>query len=86
MGQNFKEERVMQINYDKEVDILTIDFTDTKPVESEHLIDKGIIIDYDENDNIVGIEILDWSKRKTIDLPVKVKQIQYSTTLANKQM
>lgn len=69
----------MQINYDKDVDVLTIDFSDKKPIESEHLIDEGIIIDYDENDNIVGIEILDWSKRKIIDIPLKIKQITYST-------
>ena len=65
----------MQINYDKEVDILTIDFTEKKPIESEHLIDEGIIIDYDENNNIVGIEILDWSKRNFINLPLKLRNI-----------
>jgi len=28
-----------------------------------------MIVDYDENDEIVGLEIFDWSKRKTLELP-----------------
>jgi uncharacterized protein YuzE len=36
-----------------------------KPVyESEHLAEQGIVIDYDENDEIVGLEIFGWSERE----------------------
>ncbi len=73
MGQNFKKERVMQVKYDKETDILTIKLSDKKPVESEHLVEQGIVIDYDENNNIIGLEIFDWSERKNIELPFKTK-------------
>ncbi len=52
----------MKIKYDKEVDILYISFSNESIKESDE--DKqGIIIDYSENGNIVGIEILDASKK-----------------------
>ena len=61
----------------KEVNILTVDFLNEKPIESEHLINEGLIIDYDKNNDIVGIEILDWSKKRTVNLPLKIEQIKY---------
>ncbi len=52
----------MKIKYDKEVDILYIQFSENKIKESSE-DKKGIIIDYDEDDNIVSIEILNASKK-----------------------
>ncbi len=63
----------MQVKYDKDTDILTIKLSDKRPVESEHLVEQGIVIDYDENNNIIGLEIFDWSERKSIELPFKTK-------------
>ncbi|SNZ10143.1 Uncharacterized protein YuzE [Persephonella hydrogeniphila] len=63
----------MQVKYDKDTDILTIKLSDKRPVESEHLVQQGIVIDYDENNNIIGLEIFDWSERKSIELPFKTK-------------
>ena len=58
----------MKVKYDKEVDVLYIYFSDGKIVESDE--DKpGIILDYDEIGNIVGIEMLNASKR--IPQPMK---------------
>ena len=52
----------MKVTYDQEVDILRIILNDTDIDESDE--DKpGIIIDYDERGNIVGMEILDASTR-----------------------
>jgi uncharacterized protein YuzE len=52
----------MKINYDPEVDILRIVFNDSAIEESDE--DKpGIILDYDAQGNVVGLEILDASKR-----------------------
>ncbi|MDO8928952.1 MAG: DUF2283 domain-containing protein [Bacteroidota bacterium] len=52
----------MLIKYDKEVDVVYIQFSENKVSESDE--DKpGIILDYDDNGNIVGIEILDASKK-----------------------
>ena len=54
----------MKITYDQEVDILRIILSDTDIEESDE--DKpGIIIDYDDHGNIVGMEILDASSRMT---------------------
>jgi len=52
----------MKITYDPEVDVLRILFSNTHIEESDE--DKpGVILDYDENGNIVGLEILDASRR-----------------------
>lgn len=52
----------MVIKYDKESDIIYIQFSDHKVTESEE--DKpGIILDYGENGEIVGIEVLNASKK-----------------------
>jgi uncharacterized protein YuzE len=52
----------MKIKYDKVVDVIYLNFSDQEVAESDE--DKpGIILDYDKNGNIVGIEILDASKR-----------------------
>ncbi len=59
----------MQIKYSPDVDILVIELSDKNPVDSEYLENEGIVIDYDENDEVVGLEIFNWSKRKKIELP-----------------
>lgn len=54
----------MKVTYDQEVDILRIILSDADIEESDE--DKpGIIIDYDDHGNIVGLEILDASSRIT---------------------
>ena len=52
----------MKIRYDPEVDVLRIVFTDL-PVEESDEEKPGLILDYDKNGNIVGVEILNASKR-----------------------
>jgi uncharacterized protein YuzE len=52
----------MKVTYDPEVDVLRILFNSTSIEESDE--DKpGIIIDYDKDGNIVGMEILNASKK-----------------------
>ena len=52
----------MKVTYDTEVDILRIVLRDSAIEESDE--DKpGIILDYDAEGNVVGIEILDASRR-----------------------
>ena len=52
----------MVIKYDKESDIIYIQFSEKPVVESDE--DKpGIILDYSENGEIVGIEVLEASKK-----------------------
>ena len=64
----------MKVTYDQEVDILRIILNDADIDESDE--DKpGIIIDYDERGNIVGMEILDASTR--IENP---RTLEYAVT------
>ena len=54
----------MEIWFDKEVDIMYISFSNNKIVESDEN-KQGLILDYDKDGSIVGIEILNASKRVT---------------------
>ena len=52
----------MQITYDPAGDAVAITFRDV-PVEHTEEIGEGVYADYDAQENVVGIEILDASKR-----------------------
>jgi uncharacterized protein YuzE len=52
----------MKVKYDSELDILRIKFSD-KPVAESDEGKKGDIIDYDEEGNVLGIEIISASKK-----------------------
>jgi len=52
----------MEINYDKEADALYIKFKDGEFAKNKK-IDDFTIIDLDEDGNILGIELLEVSKR-----------------------
>ncbi|OYD92666.1 hypothetical protein CDG76_22365 [Nostoc sp. 'Peltigera membranacea cyanobiont' 210A] len=62
----------MKITYDPEVDILRIILSDV-PIEDSDEERPGVILDYDEDGNIIALEILDASKR--IDNP---RSLEYS--------
>ncbi|MBM4289431.1 MAG: DUF2283 domain-containing protein [Deltaproteobacteria bacterium] len=52
----------MKVTYDPEVDVLRI-ILSRGPIAESDEEKPGIIIDYDKNGNIVGLEILDASRR-----------------------
>ena len=52
----------MKVRYDPEVDVLSISLSDA-PVEESDEHKPGVILDYDKSGNVVGLEILDASKR-----------------------
>jgi len=56
----------MKVTYDPQVDVLRVLFSST-PVEESDEESPGVILDYDKDRNIVGLEILNASKR--IDNP-----------------
>jgi len=52
----------MKVTYDQGVDVLRVVFSSAKIQESDE--DKpGVVLDYDKDGNVVGIEILNASKR-----------------------
>ena len=52
----------MNITYDREVDVLYIQLTDSKPARGVD-IEEGVTVDIDQEGHLVGIEILDASER-----------------------
>jgi len=52
---------MMKIRYDKEADVLYIEFRDT--TVTTRRLDDDIAIDYDEKGDIAGIEVLSASRR-----------------------
>jgi uncharacterized protein YuzE len=52
----------MKIKYDKENDILYVRFLETKIAESDEQ-KPGIIMDYDADGNMVGLEVLNASEK-----------------------
>lgn len=52
----------MKIKVDREADALYLRLDDSQIVESEE-VSPGVVLDYNEQDQVVGIEILSISKR-----------------------
>jgi uncharacterized protein YuzE len=64
----------MKVTYDSEVDVLRI-LLSNKPIEESDEEKPGVILDYDKDGNIVGLEILDASKR--VENP---RSLEYAVT------
>ena len=52
----------MKVTYDQEVDVMRIVFSDA-PIEESDEDKPGVILDYDREGKLVGVEILMASKR-----------------------
>jgi uncharacterized protein YuzE len=52
----------MKVTYDPEVDVLRILFRDA-PIEESDENKPGVILDYDKDGNVVGLEVLNASQR-----------------------
>jgi len=70
----------MKIEFDKQADALYI-YIQEKPVVKTKEVEDGIIIDLDKDNRLIGLEVLDVSKRFTLsdianlqieNLPVEV--------------
>ena len=65
----------MRLKIDRESDALYLRLDESVIVDSEE-VKPGVILDYDEHDNVIGIEILDLSKRVPA---VDLKRLQLET-------
>jgi len=64
----------VKVTYDPEVDVLRILLSEAAIEESDE--DKpGVILDYDKDGNVVGLEILDASKRMA-----NPRSVEYAVT------
>lgn len=63
----------MKITYDDRSDVLYLAFDESAPQVENRDLDDGVVLDIDEDDRIVGIEILAASKRVNLArlLPVE---------------
>ncbi len=60
----------MKLNVDKEADALYLRLDDSPIVESEE-VSPGVVLDYNESNEVVGVEMLHLSKRSsTLNLSV----------------
>jgi YD repeat-containing protein len=64
----------MQVTYDPKTDTLSVEFKTTRIVESDEE-KPGMILDYDAQGDLVGIEILDASRHVA-----DVEQVQFRRT------
>jgi uncharacterized protein YuzE len=60
----------MKFDYDPEVDALYIRLNEAEIIESEE-VQPGIILDFDANGKVAGVEVLNASKRNTTSGPVQ---------------
>jgi uncharacterized protein YuzE len=61
-GRQVLERLKMKIKYDQNVDVVTIILKQNSPVDESDEAKPGVILDYDSNEDLVSIEILDASK------------------------
>ncbi len=65
----------MKINIDKDNDVLYFRFDENKIIESEE-VQPGVILDYDVNNKVIGIEFLNISSRAS---KKELSSIQFQT-------
>jgi len=65
----------MRLKVDHKNDALYFRLDESAVVDSEE-IKPGVILDYDANDNVVGIEMLGLSKRVPVE---RLKSLQFET-------
>ena len=58
----------MKLEFDPKADAAYLEISDAE-IESTKQIEPGIMVDYDANGHIVGIEVLSISKRSGQNLP-----------------
>ena len=65
----------MKLNVDKEADALYLRLDDSPIVESEE-VSPGVVLDYNESKEVVGVEMLDLSRRSS---SLNLSSLQFET-------
>jgi uncharacterized protein YuzE len=65
----------MKLHIDKEADALYLRLDDSKIIESEE-VSPGVVLDYNEDNQVVGIEVLHLSRRSP---QLNFQELQYQT-------
>jgi len=65
----------MKLKVDEKNDVLYLRLDESKIVESEE-VQPGVILDFDANNNVIGIELLGVSRRVALDT---FKNLQFET-------
>ncbi len=65
----------MKLNVDKEADALYLRLDDSPIVESEE-VSPGVVLDYNESNEVVGVEMLHLSKRSS---KLNLSALQFET-------
>jgi uncharacterized protein YuzE len=65
----------MKVTYDEHTDTLTVVFRDGVPVAESDEDKPGVILDFDEQGNLISLEILDASRRVA-----EPRRIEFQTT------
>ncbi len=66
----------MKLHIDKEADALYLRLDDSKIIESEE-VSPGVVLDFNEQNQVVGIEMLHLSRRSP---QLNFQELQYQTT------
>lgn len=65
----------MKVTYDPKTDTLTVILKDNVTVAESDEDKPGVILDYDDDGNLISLEILDASRRVT-----EARKIEFQTT------
>ena len=65
----------MKLHIDKEADALYLRLDDSRIIESEE-VSPGVVLDFNEDNQVVGIELLHLSRRSP---QLNFKELQYQT-------
>lgn len=65
----------MKLKVDQKADALYLRLNDARIVESQET-SPGVVLDFDENNQVVGVEILNLSKRVS---NVNLRELQFQT-------
>lgn len=69
----------MRLTIDPKADALYLRLNEAQIVDSEQ-VGSGVVLDYDAQDNLVGVEMLNLSKRGN---PVEIERLVFETLISH---